>query len=95
MHQSGPEVSQMYEERLICDQLNTLKGVVKIQDKCRESFISNQLGASAKAAPIDPEPAENAGTARRQIAILLHTAGDEANEVFFSWRPLTGNQRKS
>jgi hypothetical protein len=45
-------------------------------------LLAINLQLKSKANPADPEPEENAGISRRQIAMLLHIAGDEANEVF-------------
>ena len=40
------------------------------------------LQLRTKANPENPEPAENAVILKRQMALLMHIAGDEANEIF-------------
>ena len=45
-------------------------------------LLAINLQLRTKANPEDPEPAENAGISKRQIALLMHIAGDEANEIF-------------
>lgn len=65
----------------------------------RRSFenylLAIDLRLKVKARATDPEPAENAGIARRQIAMLLHIAGDEANEIFVQLEAPAGKNKEN
>ena len=53
--------------------------------KWRRSFENYLRAIDLVRVPVaegDPEPANNAGIMRRQLAIFLHTAGDEAYEIY-------------
>ena len=48
-----------------------------------------------KANPEDSELAENAGISKRQIALLMHIAGDEANDIFAQLEVLDGKSKEN
>jgi len=46
-----------------------------------------------EASPTDPEPAGNAAISRRQIAMFLHIAGDETNDIFSQLEAPAGDSK--
>jgi len=78
----GKVMDGLRQPSRVCFEGNVSENWKRFRRSFENYLMAIDVVLVAKGSPIDPEPAGNAAISRRQIAMFLHIAGDETNEIF-------------